>query len=253
MRRALALACTVAALVAPAAHGKKRAPKKAPEPSPIVEARQLVLVVAPSWDSATASAQRYQRASRGGDWHAVGQRSPVALGKQGLAWGIGLHGAAPRPPVKREGDKKSPAGAFALASGFGYTAPPKTAKLPFVTLTNSIECVDDPSSEHYNAIVDKEKVKPQDWTSSEHMLRPDGLYRVGVVVDHNGGHPVANAGSCTFIHVWSGAGAGTLGCTTLDAARVEELLSWLDPAAHPALVQLPDEEYRKLRKAWKLP
>ena len=35
--------------------------------------------------------------------------------------------------------------------------------------------------------------------------------------------------------------------------QLESLLTWLDPARNPLLVQLPAPEYERLRKRWKLP
>jgi hypothetical protein len=36
-------------------------------------------------------------------------------------------------------------------------------------------------------------------------------------------------------------------------AALEPILAWLDPAAKPLLVQMPVGEYRRARKAWRLP
>jgi len=35
--------------------------------------------------------------------------------------------------------------------------------------------------------------------------------------------------------------------------QLEPILAWLDPAANPILVQLPQAQYKKLRKPWRLP
>jgi hypothetical protein len=34
---------------------------------------------------------------------------------------------------------------------------------------------------------------------------------------------------------------------------IEKLLSWLDPAMHPVLIQLPEPEYLRLHRSWGLP
>jgi D-alanyl-D-alanine dipeptidase len=85
------------------------------------------------------------------------------------------------------------------------------------------------------------------------MLRPDGEYRWGVVVDHNTDPVTAGAGSCIFLHIWLGPGVGTTGCTAMSQEQLEGLLARLDPARRPLLVQLPRPEYKKLRRHWKLP
>jgi D-alanyl-D-alanine dipeptidase len=115
-----------------------------------------------------------------------------------------------------------------------------------------VECVDDASSKFYNRVLERSTVAP-DWNSSEHMLRPDGLYRWGVMIDHNAEPVTAGVGSCIFLHIWMGPGQGTTGCTAMTQEHLEGVLAWLDPAKNPLLVQLPQAEYKKLRKQWKLP
>jgi hypothetical protein len=39
----------------------------------------------------------------------------------------------------------------------------------------------------------------------------------------------------------------------LPHAPVERLLRWLDPAAHPLLVQLPRAAFRAVAESWALP
>jgi D-alanyl-D-alanine dipeptidase len=124
--------------------------------------------------------------------------------------------------------------------------------MPYLSLTPSVECVDDARSKFYTRVLDRASVVP-DWNSSEQMLRPDGEYRWGVVVDHNTDPVTAGAGSCIFLHIWLGPGVGTTGCTAMSQEQLEGLLARLDPARRPLLVQLPRPEYKKLRRHWKLP
>jgi L,D-peptidoglycan transpeptidase YkuD (ErfK/YbiS/YcfS/YnhG family) len=79
------------------------------------------------------------------------------------------------------------------------------------------------------------------------------LLLLGVVVDHNAGKPLSGGGSCIFLHIWSSAGQGTTGCTVMEAQNIEILLRWLNSAAQPVLVQLPESEYLQFRGSWKLP
>ncbi len=124
--------------------------------------------------------------------------------------------------------------------------------MPYLSLAPSVECVDDARSKFYNRVVDRATVVA-DWSSSEQMLRPDGLYRWGLMVDHNAEPVAAGGGSCIFIHIWMGPGVGTTGCTAMAQEHLEELLARLDPARRPLLVQLPRPQYKKLRRRWKLP
>jgi D-alanyl-D-alanine dipeptidase len=227
----------------------------------LAHSQQLIAVVTPDWNSVDGKLQRYERRSAKKAWQPVGDSIPIVVGKNGLGWGRGL---VPSPTdtghTKKEGDGRSPAGVFALGTVFGY-APEKLSgsKLPYLTLTPSIECVDDVNSTHYNRIVDRSTVTP-DWSSSEHMRNTGESYRWGVVIDHNGIaaapsslHTVQGGGSCIFLHIWQGAGHGTAGCTAMTPANIESLIAWLDPKRKPLLVQLTADDYARLMKQWSLP
>lgn len=202
--------------------------------------------------------RRYHRMDTAAPWRPVGAPVTVSLGRRGLGWGRGLHGfAAGSGPVKREGDGRSPAGAFALEALFGYpdrqSLVAKMAKLPYWAVTPEVRCVDDPESIHYNRIVNRQIISKVDWISDESMLREDNLYSWGVVVAHNAERPVPGAGSCIFLHVWRGEGQPTAGCTASDAGVLAEIFLWLRADERPVLVQLPQSEYERLRASWLLP
>lgn len=220
---------------------------------PIALARQLVVVTTPDWDSVDGYLQLYER--RSNQWRPAGEKIRIVVGRAGMAWGRGLHGDAPAEgPVKKEGDGKSPAGIFSFSRAFGYAAKSEMAgiRLPYVQATGSLECVDDVKSRYYNRVLDRRRVKSPDWQSSEQMRRRDEQYRLGVIVDHNADGK-AGCGSCIFLHIWSGQGKGTAGCTGMEPASMRQVAFWLDPAKKPVLVQLPAPEYEKLKSAWKLP
>ncbi len=116
----------------------------------------------------------------------------VMVGKNGMGWGAGLikppardaHDPMNNDPVKKEGDGKAPAGVFRLSKAFGYDAHEQPGwKMPYVSLTPTIECVDDEKSKFYNTLVDTATVSP-DWGSHENekMRRSDDLYRWGIFV-----------------------------------------------------------------------
>lgn len=216
--------------------------------------KQLVTAVTDSWTSTTATLQLWQRV--GTQWQPVGTSWPAVIGKTGSAWGIGMHGAGVpgrEGPMKKEGDGKSPAGAFVIRDAFGYAdEPPKHTKLEYTsTGRGDIECVDDPASEHYAQIVDRKQV-PADWESAEQMMRDDALYTWVVDLAHNPERSPGK-GSCIFMHVWSGPESSTLGCTAMEEPRLVELLGKLDPKAAPVFVLLPRSEYAALQASWGLP
>jgi L,D-peptidoglycan transpeptidase YkuD (ErfK/YbiS/YcfS/YnhG family) len=226
----------------------------------LTESRQLILVTTGGWDAVDGEMKVYERNSVNNQWRAVGEKIPVVVGRNGMAWGKGLHGdvlgeggEGGEGPVKQEGDGRSPAGVFSLGSAFGY-APPEQAgevKLPYVQSVETLECVDDPQSAHYNRIVDRARVENPDWKSSERMRRDDDQYCWGVVVDHNA-NGAPGCGSCIFMHVWEAQGKGTAGCTAMKLSSMERLRRRLDATKRPILVQLPRAEFERLREAWGL-
>ncbi|HKQ79786.1 MAG TPA: hypothetical protein VJ810_39190 [Blastocatellia bacterium] len=221
----------------------------------LTESRQLILVITDGWNAVDGEMKRYERDSINDQWKMVGEKISIVVGRNGMAWGKGLHGdAIGDGPVKEEGDGRAPAGIFSLSSAFGY-APPEQAgevKLPYAQAVTTLECVDDPRSAHYNQFVDRAGVGIPDWKSSERMRRDDNQYRWGVVVDHNAkGEP--GCGSCVFLHIWEERGRGTAGCTAMEEWIMQDVLRWLETKKRPALVQLPRAEFERLRKAWGLP
>ncbi len=239
-----------------------REPKKAVPKTPVPAAsRQLVAIVTPAWSDDLGLIARYERGSETEAWKLVSKPEPVVLGQTGLAWGIGLHGAgapaaadgAPEGPLKVEGDKRSPAGAFSLGEVLGYAdKAPDGAKGLYRQATDALKCVDDPASARYNRIVAEGADK--DWTTAEDMKRKDDLYKLVVVVGHNTQEPPKKGGgSCIFLHVWRGVKNKTVGCTAMPFDRLSALVQWLDPQAEPTLVQLPEAVYRRVQTEWALP
>jgi D-alanyl-D-alanine dipeptidase len=224
----------------------------APDETPIpASSRQLVLVVTPSETATSGVLYRFERDSQVSPWEKRPPQVSIVVGKTGLASGIGLHREpVPGLPAKKEGDGKSPAGAFALTSAFGFERDAEL-RLPYVPLTDTLECIDDPVSPHYNRLVDRSEV-PADWTSSEKMREIEG-YAFGVVVAHNSMSVQPGAGSCIFLHAWSGPESPTVGCTAMPGERIRELVQWLDADADPVLVQLTEGAYEALRRPWQLP
>ena len=223
--------------------------------SPLAQSTQLLLVTTADWDTVGGTLHRFARADTKAEWSEIGTPIPIVVGRNGLGWGLGLNPKTKaKGPVKKEGDGKSPAGIFRLSSAFGFAAPAdmKNIKLPYQQLTDQIECVDDVKSTNYNSVVDRGHFASPDWNSSEKM-KTVGQYRLGVVVDHNTDPREPGSGSCIFLHIWKDAQTGTSGCTAMSSSNIDVVVPWLDPAANPVLVQLPNSDYHKLRAKWQLP
>lgn len=203
--------------------------------------RQAVVVSTASWTSARAALQRYERPQPGAEWVPVGKAMPALTGENGLAWGRGLH-PIPRgaPRIKREGDRRAPAGVFRITGAFGQLPPEKLGalRIPYRRAGTGWVAVDDPASRHYNQIVDRSKIGRPDWRSAE-PLAEGRHYRLAIDLAHNPRN-VPGAGSCIFLHEWIGDRRGTAGCTVLRGPDLLTLVRWLDVKTGPVLVQQPE-------------
>ncbi len=199
--------------------------------------RQILLVLTERDTAIPGTLWRMERAGPGEPWRTVGESIPVSVGRSGLAWGLGEHRASTPQGfrTKQEGDGCSPAGVFRIPYAFGYAAVAQGLKLPYLPVTATLMGVDDPASKFYNQVVPADTVA-KDWNSHETMLRPDGLYRWGAFVTHNP-NQIPGAGSCIFLHLWSGPGQPTSGCTAMAEESLITVLEWLNPALEPRLVQ----------------
>jgi L,D-peptidoglycan transpeptidase YkuD (ErfK/YbiS/YcfS/YnhG family) len=151
---------------------------------------------------------------------------------------IGANGLAAEGE-KREGDKKTPAGLFPLRRAFGrYMFCP--SRLPYVRMSKNDIWIDDPSSPDYNTLV-----KGESTYSHEKMLRADGLYDYGVVIEYNTIDIEPNKGSAIFMHVWRDVDSPTAGCVAVSRAHMMQMLSWLESAKKPAILlgeDLPEKK-----------
>ncbi len=227
----------------------------APAASSWRDARQLVLVVTDGWDATTGTLQRFEL--RDGRWQAVAPAAPIAVGRNGAAWGLGLHPAQAQGPQKQEGDGRAPAGVFTLGEAFGYAAKADTA-MPYRAMQATSYCIDVPDSPLYNRIIDTRTEGEAAAKGSTEPMRldlhnqGDIRYREGLVIGHN---PKATprAGSCIFAHLWRTPGEPTAGCTAMASETMESVLAWLRPDARPVFVLLPRAEYARLTHEWQLP
>ena len=222
----------------------------------IEDANQLVLVVAPTWNSNFGTMYLFERDGDG--WMQRNIPWRVSLADSGLAWGIGLHRIPVGEREKVEGDRRTPAGVFELGDFFGYDSmPPPRIRFPYRQATKVLHCVDDTVSVFYNSFVGENQVLRDStgklpWRSSEIMRLDSSDYKYGIVVRHNP-RALPGKGSCIFLHVSRVDGSATSGCTAMNEDRILLLMQWLDPAKHPRLVQLPAVAFRRYLIDWDLP
>ena len=209
----------------------------------IPDTKQLLVVTTKNWSISSGIMQRYERHNK--SWQKVGKAIDIELRRNGLGWGIGLHDIPKDAKfIKKEGDGKAPAGIFRLNQAFGYA--PFKIDYPYEVYKETDHCVDDINSKYYNKIVDSTKID-RDYKSHEYMKFPKNYYKYGIVVDHNGitdgSKSKKGAGSCIFIHIKS---VPTAGCTVMTENEIKEVLRWLDPKAHPLLIQGTQEVVKSL-------
>jgi L,D-peptidoglycan transpeptidase YkuD (ErfK/YbiS/YcfS/YnhG family) len=221
--------------------------------SPIPEtATQLLVGWSEGWDSSTATLQRYTRSAD--DWQPEGPTVPARLGREGLAWGSGLH-EAQEGQQKQEGDWRSPAGVFAIGTALGDAVLSPAPDWPMSVVTERTLWVEDPGSPLYNQLHVVSDSRPLTaWETSQRMRMGDAAHRLKLVIQHNTDPPLSGAGSAIFFHIWRRDGtAPTAGCTAMPETELEELIRWLRPEAAPVLVLLPTDEHARLQTAWALP
>jgi L,D-peptidoglycan transpeptidase YkuD (ErfK/YbiS/YcfS/YnhG family) len=225
--------------------------------SPIPQnCRQMLLVLTDSITSTAGTLIYYERPNDKTLWEQISDTLPVVIGRNGLGWGRGLNSIdSSKLPLKTEGDGRSPAGVFELGAAFGYASDDemKGLKIPYVRVTEMVECVDDINSNYYNQIILRNEIDNVDWQSSEKMYFTGIWYEQGVIIKQNIDPVIPGAGSCIFLHNWSTPNETTAGCTEIEPVKMKEIIYWLDSSANPVLVQITKQLYSEYQQTWNLP
>jgi hypothetical protein len=203
----------------------------------LFSSQQIVLVVANDMNSSHAQMECYEDSKK------VFGTTPVNLGFNGLGWGIGLMKIRDKNSskiIKKEGDKRAPAGIFSLREAFGYSHIYDT-KIPYLVADKALICVDDVNSPYYNKIIEAKG----DEKSFEHIKRDDNLYKYGIVVGHNL-QAKKGYGSCIFLHIQRDDASPTVGCTSMKEKKIKKILLWLDKDKNPILIQIPKKSAKKV-------
>ncbi len=202
MLKALAITTCLAASVAATGNRGEARPLDCPanlanQLASTGSATQLVTVVASTRRSTTASLRLWRKS--GDCWLAVD--GPWAAH-------VGFHGVSEN---KHEGDKTTPAGAFAIQPVMFGGGPNPGVRYRYHRIVCGDWWVEDARSPFYNRFHHVRcGTKPPFRITSEDMSRSPISYRYLAVIDYNT-HPIVPArGSGIFLHV-SGSGGPTLG------------------------------------------
>jgi len=220
--------------------------------APLQHVEQLIVSIAPTWDSQRGTLQLFQR--KNGQWQPASTVYPALYGKNGLAWGRGLAGQEQPGLKKVEGDKRAPAGIFEIGKIYtSDSALPAGADFPFHTVTRNDAWPDDPSLPLYNRLVTIDPAAPPPWFEKQKMRHGDSAYRWRVEIRHNSDPIVPGAGSAIFFHIRRGPTRPSAGCTVLAEPDLVSLIRWLRAPANPHYVLLTRDEYLQKWRSWSLP
>lgn len=180
-------------------------------------AEQVIAVAAGGYGTNVALLIAYERSAAG--WRQVFGPWLANLGRNGVA----------PPGEKREGDGRTPSGAFGFDFMFGVNPNPGV-KFPFRAITGTnIVWDDDPASPNYNRWIDTNSAFAG--ASPEAMYV--GAYSAGAVIAYNTAR-TPGLGSAIFLHPSSGG--PTAGCVALPSGELVPLLRWLDPVRQPRII-----------------
>jgi L,D-peptidoglycan transpeptidase YkuD (ErfK/YbiS/YcfS/YnhG family) len=216
------------------------------------EVRQLIVSIAPGWDSTAGRLQCFERAGR--EWKPAAAAWPVLYGRSGLAWGRGVLGADEPGRQKQERDGRAPAGVFRLGKIYTYdSALPAGARFPFRTVGLGDAWIDDVAHPQYNQHVVIDPANPPPWFAKQKMRHGDFAYRWLVEIRHNSDPPIPGGGSAIFFHIRRGVTRPSAGCTTMAEAHLLTMIRWLRAEKRPHYALLPRAEYLAKWKTWGLP
>ena len=214
----------------------------------ILDCRQVLLSISDSLNDRSGQLYLFENKPKG--WNLREGPFKVNYGKNGLAWGIGIH-KEQSGIQKQEGDLKSPAGIFELGTAFGYGKKPKGCKTNYLQIDDNTQCIEDVKSRSYNKIIDNEVVS-SDGNSTDLMKRNDDLFKYGFFINHNT-MQIPGKGSCIFFHLWKSPNNNTAGCTALSEQNMLKVINWVDFWRKPLLVQMPRKNYLEYCKKYHLP
>lgn len=185
----------------------------------IISSGQIIIVV--SCEENPDYANLYSVEKSNGFWIEKFNKIKATIGKNGFA----------DSGMKKEGDGKTPTGAFKLGTAFGYDNHINT-KMPYRQSTENDFWIDDVNSDKYNTWITGQT----DSKSFERMKRKDHLYKYGIVIEYNTNPIVKGNGSAIFMHVWRAPGKKTAGCIAMSEDDIVKILEWLDFKQQPVIL-----------------
>ena len=190
-------------------------------------ATQLITVEAASYRSQVATLTAWQR--EGSCWEAENGPWTAFVGVNGFS------------DHHLEGDGTTPTGIYGIGPVMYGAAPNPGVRYPYHQFVCGDWWDEDPTSPAYNTFVHVPcGESPAFGGDSEPLWTETNAYPSLAVIDYNTDRVVPGAGSGIFLH--ANIGQPTTGCVSLPLAELDQVLRWLDPSDHPAVVMGPTSE-----------
>jgi len=194
------------------------------------DARQLVIVDAPSFGSTTATVTTWAKTATG--WQQALAAMPATAGYGGWQYA----------GSRQEGDGATPIGLYRFGSTMYGTQPNPGVAFGYHQLVCGDWWDEDSSSPTYNTFQHVPCGTTPPYAGRSEALWTEGnAYPYMAVVDFNT-PPTGPYGSGIFLH--ADTGRPTQGCVSLPIADLVAVLQWLRPTANPAIVMGPDSVVR---------
>jgi len=193
------------------------------------DSEQIVFVCADSLGTSRAEVHTFEK--NNGRWEKVFEPMKAVIGSGGFSYD------------KKEGDKKSPVGAFLLKRSFGRYENPGT-RLVYTRFSQGDFWVDDANSPYYNTY--QKGPANGRWNSAEDLYGIGDPYKYFIVIEYNTEEPVAGKGSAIFFHIWRNENSPTAGCTAVSEENILKIMKWLDPSRKPLILQYPADHLREI-------
>lgn len=206
--------------------------------SRVGDARQVVIVTAPSWKATEGTLETFEK--RSGTWRVVKPKMRTQLGYGGMV----------RGDKRRQGTGTTPTGVYEIVSGFGRKADPGTELdyvrvdrndawpyNPRVPSTYNVFQTIDRSWKSYGGYVENlwDMGYQYDYVAVLDYNLPEGPIRTGAKgVRRSSEAPDTNRGGGIFLHVDNGN--KTAGCIAIKKKQMREIMQWLDPDRDPVIV-----------------
>ena len=136
----------------------------------------------------------------------------------------------------KEGDKRTPTGAYNLTTPFGIKDDPG-AKLAYTKVNKYLYWCGDSSSPYYNQLVDERNVDRKHTKSDEYLIEYKGVYNYCMFIDYNASGE-AGKGSCIFLHC-TGKNKYTAGCVAVPESAMKKIICWAGPGAKIVIREKP--------------